>query len=874
MAQKGGAGTTNADVVQTLEMKATSAQLIFDSTSASDTTLQDSATGARTLTLPDTTAGLVPDNGDVLTGVWDFGGADSLEIPNSATPTVNADGEIAIDTTVVDFSLGVMKFFGGEEQGVVSMPVAEFTSPSDGNIISYNATTDEFELIASADTQNTLDEAYDEGGAGAGRTITADTGAVAITATALGGDDLLDIDHTASGTLTANTTDVVAADSSRTHTAATTLTDDFDLVTLKRTEVTTNASSDLTANGAVLKLEHVATPTAGVLTSNVNLLEILQDNDSAGDGINITMGSSTGEAINVVSGRVDFGSASVMVLPNSATPTVDAVGEIALDTTVADFSTDVIKFFGSEEQGIVSMPIAEFTSPTDGDVVAYNATNDEFELIVNAATGNTLDQAYDQGGGGAGRTITADTGAVAITATSLGGDDLLDIDHTASGTLTANTTDVVAMDSSRTHTAATTLTDDYDVVTLKRTAVTTNASANLTSNGAVLKLENVATETAGTLADNAHLLEILQDNDGTGDGINITMGSSAGEAINIVSGRVDFGAAVLEIPNSAAPTVDADGEIAVDTSVADFSLSVIKFFGGEEQGIVSMPIAEFTSPTDTNVVTYNATNDEFELTAQSAGNNTLDEAYDQGGGGAGRTITADTGAVQINGTAVGGDDLLGVNHTASGTLTANTTTGSDFISSRTHTAATTVVDNYDAAVITRTTIANNASAVLTANGSVLKLENIATETAGTLTDNAVVLELVQDTDSTGSALSISGGALTHDHITVFTPEADQSLLTAAAIVVNNGTIFKVSGSGGAVVLTSTPNIADGTDGQIIHLVGVDDTNTLEIQSEGQLAATNLHLSGDNNFVIGLGDTITLMFNSDDAAWVELNRSDN
>jgi len=78
----------------------------------------------------------------------DFSGATSLEIPNSAAPTVDADGEIAIDTTVTDFSTGVMKIYAGEEQGVVSMPVAEFTSPTDGHVVTYNGTNDEFELAA------------------------------------------------------------------------------------------------------------------------------------------------------------------------------------------------------------------------------------------------------------------------------------------------------------------------------------------------------------------------------------------------------------------------------------------------------------------------------------------------------------------------------------------------------------------------------------------------------------------------------------------------------------------------------------------------------------------------------------------------------
>lgn len=81
-------------------------------------------------------------------GAVDLGGATSFELPNSATPTVNADGEIALDTTVSDFSHGVVKYYGGEELGVVAMPIAQFTSPSDGYVVTYDATNDEFKLAA------------------------------------------------------------------------------------------------------------------------------------------------------------------------------------------------------------------------------------------------------------------------------------------------------------------------------------------------------------------------------------------------------------------------------------------------------------------------------------------------------------------------------------------------------------------------------------------------------------------------------------------------------------------------------------------------------------------------------------------------------
>lgn len=133
----------------------TNGQLLIGNTTG-NTLTKATITGGTNLTVTNGTGTITLDvddsfllnTGDVGTGTYDFGGATSFEIPNSATPTVDADGEVAVDTTVTDFSHGVMKYYGGEEMGVVSMPIAEFTSPTDGHVVSYNATNDEFELAA------------------------------------------------------------------------------------------------------------------------------------------------------------------------------------------------------------------------------------------------------------------------------------------------------------------------------------------------------------------------------------------------------------------------------------------------------------------------------------------------------------------------------------------------------------------------------------------------------------------------------------------------------------------------------------------------------------------------------------------------------
>lgn len=116
-------------------------------------------TATTSVTLP-TSGTLAVIGGNVYTGTHDFGGADDFEIPNSATPTVDTDGQVALDTTVTDFSHGVVKYFGGEEMAVISVPIAQLTSPTDNYAVMYDAAADEFQLkdpAASAGATAALD---------------------------------------------------------------------------------------------------------------------------------------------------------------------------------------------------------------------------------------------------------------------------------------------------------------------------------------------------------------------------------------------------------------------------------------------------------------------------------------------------------------------------------------------------------------------------------------------------------------------------------------------------------------------------------------------------------------------------------------------
>lgn len=83
--------------------------------------------------------------GDVGTGSYNFGGATSLEIPNGAAPTVDAAGEIAVDTTITDHTGLITYHDGTEALYAVGLPVANL-STVDGAVVQYDALNNEFTM--------------------------------------------------------------------------------------------------------------------------------------------------------------------------------------------------------------------------------------------------------------------------------------------------------------------------------------------------------------------------------------------------------------------------------------------------------------------------------------------------------------------------------------------------------------------------------------------------------------------------------------------------------------------------------------------------------------------------------------------------------
>jgi hypothetical protein len=129
------------------------------------------------------------------------------------------------------------------------------------------------------------------------------------------------------------------------------------------------------------------------------------------------------------------------------------------------------------------------------------------------------------------------------------------------------------------------------------------------------------------------------------------------------------------------------------------------------------------------------------------------------------------------------------------------------------------------------------------------------------------------TDQGAYNLQVEGNSYFDDNVTVaantiFDPSATTSITAGGGITVLN-TIMRVDGSAGPVNITANPQIADGTDGQIVMIKGQNDTNTVTLDD-----GTGLQLAGAAAMVLGLGDIITFMYDSVDDLWIEISRSDN
>jgi hypothetical protein len=99
---------------------------------------------------------------------------------------------------------------------------------------------------------------------------------------------------------------------------------------------------------------------------------------------------------------------------------------------------------------------------------------------------------------------------------------------------------------------------------------------------------------------------------------------------------------------------------------------------------------------------------------------------------------------------------------------------------------------------------------------------------------------------------------------VYTPSSDIAITAAGGITVTKA-IMRVAGDGSAIDITANPQIAAGTDGQVVIIQGTHDTNTVTLDD-----GTGLALSAQ--CVLAAQDNITLMYDSGDSEWIETSRT--
>jgi hypothetical protein len=199
----------------------------------------------------------------------------------------------------------------------------------------------------------------------------------------------LDIDYTLSGdSLTGRTGSLATIDASRTdsRTAGTTA-DDYDVLSLSRTSVTTGAGGTLTAAGSVLKIENVVTQTAGTLTDTVNVLELVQDADSTGHAISVDV---NGESV-ALSIDTEATTADGIDLQ----PTVMTTG-VALRIDDADaLTTGGIALFKSNSADTGTRNLLEIvndnTAATGATVLKLQQDADETALLIDSNDGMSID---------------------------------------------------------------------------------------------------------------------------------------------------------------------------------------------------------------------------------------------------------------------------------------------------------------------------------------------------------------------------------------------------------------------------------------------------------------------------------------------------
>ena len=118
-------------------------------------------------------------------------------------------------------------------------------------------------------------------------------------------------------------------------------------------------------------------------------------------------------------------------------------------------------------------------------------------------------------------------------------------------------------------------------------------------------------------------------------------------------------------------------------------------------------------------------------------------------------------------------------------------------------------------------------------------------------------------------ISISSGTYTNLSAEKITNPVSSTQIIYSTNTISIDSLYTVIAStGGAVTLTSDPQIEAGTVGDIIEIWGSSDTNTITL-----IDGNGLKLNSGTSFALGLDDVLSLRYTSSNV-WSEKYRSDN
>lgn len=117
--------------------------------------------------------------------------------------------------------------------------------------------------------------------------------------------------------------------------------------------------------------------------------------------------------------------------------------------------------------------------------------------------------------------------------------------------------------------------------------------------------------------------------------------------------------------------------------------------------------------------------------------------------------------------------------------------------------------------------------------------------------------------SIGSTLEVSGSA-------VYVPGGDY-IISDAGIGADllGSKVLLIKGDSSLTDVTANPQIAAGADGQMLILIGRDDTALVKFNN-----GNGLQLSAATSFTMGIGDVLQLVYVQSIGKWVEISRTDN